>query len=105
MTELVFLSDKRTKILLFLKDKPGTMAEIQGHLSADPVSILPRIKKLKESKLVIQKVHTYELSLIGVVIVDKMSPFLGTFEVLEENFEYWTKRNLEGIPFFTQKDS
>ena len=103
MTELVFLSDKRKKILLFLKDRPGTMAEIQEHLAADPVSILPQIKKLKEGKLVIQKGHTYELSLIGVVIADKMSPFFGTLEVLEENFEYWTKRNLEGIPSFLRK--
>lgn len=103
LTELVFLSDKRKKLLLFLKDKPGTMAEIQEHLSADPVSILPQIKKLKEGKLVVQTGHTYELSSMGVVIVDKMPPFLGTLEVLEENFDYWTKRNLEGIPPFLRK--
>jgi predicted transcriptional regulator len=103
LTELMFLSEKRKKILLFLKDKPRTMAEIQEHLSADPVSILPQIKKLKEGKLVIQKEHMYELSLIGVVIVDKMPPFLGTLEVLEANFDYWTKRNLEGIPPFLRK--
>ncbi len=64
LTELMFLSEKRKKILLFLKDKPSTMAEIQEHLSADPVSILPQIKKLKEGKLVVQKEHMYELSLI-----------------------------------------
>lgn len=103
LTELVFLSDKRKKLLLFLKDKPRTMAEIQEHLSADPVSILPQIKKLKEGKLVLQKGHTYGLSLIGVVIVDKMPAFLSTLEVLEENFDYWTKRNLEGIPPFLRK--
>jgi predicted transcriptional regulator len=44
-------SEKRKKILLFLKDKPRTMAEIQEHLSADPVSILPQIKKLKKVNL------------------------------------------------------
>ncbi|WP_269849313.1 helix-turn-helix transcriptional regulator [Methanosarcina horonobensis] len=103
LTELVFLSDKRKKLLLFLKDKPRNMAEIQEHLSADPVSILPQIKKLKEGKLVVQKRHTYELSLMGVVVADKMPPFLGTLEVLEENFDYWTKRNLEGIPPFLRK--
>jgi predicted transcriptional regulator len=103
LTELVFLSDKRKKLLLFLKDKPRSMAEIQEHLSSDPVSILPQIKKLKEGKLVVQKGHTYELSLMGVIIVDKMPPFLGTLEVLEENFDYWTKRNLEGIPPFLRK--
>ncbi|HII80176.1 MAG TPA: winged helix-turn-helix domain-containing protein [Methanosarcina sp.] len=103
LTDLVFLSDKRKKLLLFLKDKPRTMAEIQEHLSTDPVSILPQIKKLKEGKLVVQKEHTYELSLMGAVIADKMPPFLGTLEVLEENFDYWTRRNIEGIPPFLRK--
>lgn len=103
LTELIFLSDKRKKILLFLKDNPRNMAEIQEHLSSDPVSILPQIKKLKEGKLVVQNGHTYELSLMGVIIADKMLPFLDTLEVLEENFDYWTKRNLEGIPPFLRK--
>ena len=103
LIELVFLSEKRKKLLLFLKDKPGNMAEIQEHLSTDPVSILPQIKKLKDGNLVTQKGHTYELSLMGVIIADKMPPFLGTLEVLEENFDYWTKRNLEGIPHFLRK--
>lgn len=79
------------------------MAEIQEHLSSDPVSILPQIKKLKEGKLIVQTGHTYELSLMGVIIADKMTPFLGTLEVLEENFDYWTKRNLEGVPPFLRK--
>ena len=103
LTELVFLSDKRKKILLFLRDRPKSMAEIQEHLTSDPVSILPQIKKLKEGKLIVQKGHVYELSLMGVVIADKMPPFLGTLEVLEKNFDYWTKRNLEGIPPFLRK--
>jgi predicted transcriptional regulator len=103
LTELVFLSEKRKKLLLFLKDKPRNMAEIQEYLSSDPVSILPQIKKLKEGKLVVQKGHTYELSVMGIVIADKMPPFLDTLEVLEENYEYWKKRNLEGIPPFLRR--
>jgi len=103
LTDLVFLSDKRKKLLLYLKDKPRSMAEIQEYLSSDPVSILPQIKKLKEGNLIVQKGHTYELSLMGVVIADQMPPFLGTLEVLEENFDYWAKRNLEGIPPFLRK--
>jgi predicted transcriptional regulator len=33
-----------------------------------------------------------------------MPPFLGTLEVLEANFDYWTKRNLEGILPFYEKN-
>jgi len=103
LTDLVFLSDKRKKLLLYLKDKPRSMSEIQEYLSSDPVSILPQIKKLKEGNLIVQKGHNYELSLMGLVIADQMPPFLDTLGVLEENFDYWTKRNLEGIPPFLRK--
>ena len=100
LTKLIFLSEKRKNLLIFLKDKPRSMTEIQEHLSTDLVSILPQIKKLKEGNLVIQKGHTYELSLMGVIITDKMQLFLDTLDVLEENLDYWTKRNLTGIPPF-----
>ena len=74
------------------------MREIQDHLCVDSVSILPQLKKLKDRKLVIQKGHTYELSIMGKAIVDRMPPLLDTLEVLEDNFDYWSRRNLEGIP-------
>lgn len=98
LTELVFRSEKRRNLLLFLKDRPRYIDEIQDHLCVDPVSILPQLKKLKDRKLVIQKDHTYELSIMGKAIVDKMPPLLDTLEVLEDNFDYWSRRNLEGIP-------
>ena len=105
LTELVFLSEKRKKLLLFLKDKPRTMAEIQEHLSSVPVSILPQVKKLKEGKLVVQKGHAYELTLLGKIIAEKMPTFLDTLDVLEQNFDYWAKRDLEGIYLlFKQKE-
>ena len=62
------------------------------------VSILPQLKKLKDRKLVIQRGHIYELSIMGKAIVDRMPPLLDTLEVLEDNFDYWSRRNLEGIP-------
>jgi predicted transcriptional regulator len=98
LTELIFRSEKRRDLLLFLKDRPISIDEIQEHLHVDSVSILPQLKKLKDRKLVIQKDHTYELSTIGKVIVDRMPPLLDTLEVLEDNFDYWSRRNLEGIP-------
>ena len=35
---------------------------------------------------------------MGKAIVDRMPPLLDTLEVLEDNFDYWSRRNLEGIP-------
>jgi len=98
LTELIFRSEKRRNLLIFLKDKPRSIDEIQEHLSVDSVSILPQLKKLKDRKLVIQKDHTYELSIMGKAIVNKMPPLLDTLEVLEDNFDYWSRRSFEGIP-------
>lgn len=100
LTELVFRSEKRTNLLLFLKEKPRNIDEIQEHLNLDPISILPQIKKLKDRNLILQKDRTYELSIIGKAIVDRMFPLVSTLEVLEDNFDYWSKRRLEGIPPF-----
>lgn len=100
LTELIFRSEKRRNLLLFLNDKPRSIDEIQEHLCVDSVSILPQLKKLKDRKLVIQKGHTYELSIMGKAIVDRMPPLLDTLEVLEDNFDYWSQRSFEGIPQF-----
>lgn len=98
LTELVLRSERRKEILLLLKDGPRSMDQILEHFSIDSVSILPQIKKLKDRNLILQKNRTYELSMIGKTIVDRMLPLLNTLEVLEDNFDYWSKRRLEGIP-------
>ena len=51
LIELVFLSDKRKKLLLFLKDKPGSMAEIQEHLSSDPYFNPPSDQKIEKKAI------------------------------------------------------
>ncbi len=98
LMELVFRSERRRSLLIFLQDGPRSIDEIQEHLYVDSVSILPQLKRLRDRELVIQKDHTYELSVMGKAIVDKMSPLLDTLEVLEDNFDYWSRRSFEGIP-------
>ncbi|MCC4767748.1 DUF1724 domain-containing protein [Methanosarcina sp. DH1] len=100
LMELVFRSERRRTLLIYLKDGPRSIDEIQEHLSVDSVSILPQLKRLKDREIIIQKGHTYELSIMGKAIVDKMLPLLGTLEVFEDNFDYWSRRSFDGIPFF-----
>jgi len=99
LLDLIFLSEKRKELLLFLKNGPKGMEEIKESLSVTPTSILPQIKKLKEKQLVLQKNKNYELSIIGKVIVEKMEPLLNSFQLFERDFEYWSERDLRGIPF------
>jgi len=98
LVELIFLSDKRKQLLLFLRSGPKNMDEITETLQVNSTSILPQIKKLKDMSLVIQEDKMYSLSLIGKVLVEKMQPLVSTIELFEENFDYWSEKDLQGIP-------
>ncbi|ALK05505.1 Predicted transcriptional regulator, contains HTH domain [Methanosarcina thermophila] len=98
LLELIFLSDKRKQLLLFLKDGPKNMDEIKETLDVTSTAILPQIKKLKEKSLVFQEDKSYRLSLIGKVLVEKMQPLVNIVDVFEDNFDYWAERDLQGIP-------
>jgi len=98
LIELIFLSDKRKQLLLFLKSGAKNMDEITEALQVTSTSILPQIKKLKDMSLVVQEDKTYILSLIGKVLVEKMQPLVSTIELFEDNFEYWSEKDLQGFP-------
>lgn len=99
LIEMIFLSEKRKQLLLFLADGSKNMDEIIEALQAPSTAILPQIKKLKEKSLVIQQDKNYALSLIGRILVNKMKPLVNIIDVFEDNFDYWTERDLQGIPF------
>lgn len=104
LIELIFLSDKRKQLLLFLKSGPKNMDEITEALQVTSTSILPQIKKLKDMSLVIQEDKSYTLSLIGKVLVEKMQPLVSTIELFEDNFEYWSEKDLQGLsPSFKKR--
>ena len=98
LLDLIFLSDRRKQLLLFLKDGPKNMGEIREALDVTSTAIFPQIKKLKEEFLVVQEDKTYKLSLIGKVLVKKMQSLVSITDVFEENFEYWAERDLQRIP-------
>jgi predicted transcriptional regulator len=103
LIELIFLSDKRKQLLLFLRSGPKNMDEIMEALQVTSTSILPQIKKLKDMSLVTQEDKTYALSLIGKVLANKMQPLVSTIELFEDNFDYWAEKDLQGIPFSFRK--
>lgn len=80
-------SEKRTELLLLLKDEPRTIEEINNELNTNSVAILPQLKKLKENGLVIQEDRIYDLSLLGRIIVRKMESLVKAFRQLEDNYD------------------
>ncbi|MDY9926589.1 winged helix-turn-helix domain-containing protein [Methanosarcina sp.] len=100
LIDLLLRSDKRRKILLFLKDGSKNIEEIMELLDSSCTAVLPQIKKLTEKGLIEQENKNYKLSTIGLIITEKMAPLIGAFEVFEDNLDYWAQKDLTGIPSF-----
>ena len=82
---ILLSSEKRTDLLLLLKEKPRTIEEINDELDTNSVAILPQLKKLKEVGLVAHEDKIYDLSLVGKTIVRRMEPLIKTIRLLEDN--------------------
>ena len=82
---ILLSSEKRTDLLILLKEKPRTIEEINNELDTNSVAILPQLKKLKENGLVIQEEKIYELSLLGKIIVRKMESLVKALRHLEND--------------------
>ncbi len=103
LIELIFLSEKRKDILLFLTEGPKTTEEIKIHLNAGLVAILPQLKKLKENFLVLKEDDTYSLSPLGESVAGRMQKMVDILNVLGYHYEYWTSHSVECIPAFLRK--
>lgn len=92
-------SEKRKNLLLLLMEGEKDRDEIKTALNVTSTAIIPQIKKLKETGLVIQNEDHYRLSNMGQVLVENMLPYLNVVEVFEENEEYWLTHDLTGVPW------
>lgn len=84
---ILLSSEKRTELLLLLKEQPRTIEELNAELDTNSVAILPQLKKLKEFELVIYENKLYDLSPTGRIIVNKMEPLIKAIRLLEEGYE------------------
>ncbi|AKB74932.1 Transcriptional regulator, ArsR family [Methanosarcina lacustris Z-7289] len=100
LIDLIFLSDKRKKVLLLLLEGPKDINTIKKILKASATSVQPQVKILREKHLIVQDKDLYRLSEMGKIIVEKMKPLLETLSVLEENVDYWVDRDISKIPPF-----
>lgn len=100
LIDLLLRSDRRKKILLFLRNGSKNIEEITGHVDSSCTAVLPQLKRLAERGLIEQKGKDYRLSTIGLIITEKMFPLLETLEVFEYNLDYWAQKDLTGIPPF-----
>lgn len=98
LTDVIFMSEKRKNTLLLLQDGPKEMESLLRFLKTNRQLLLPQIKVLEDHYLVSHNRDTYELTKVGKLIVNKMSPLVSTIEVLDMDIDYWESHNLEFIP-------
>lgn len=78
-------------------EKPRTIEEIKILLDVSPTAILPQIKRLADSDLVIQKNGSYELTDMGGQVFKKVQSLVNVLILLEKD-NYWIEHDLSGIP-------
>ncbi|AKB23722.1 Transcriptional regulator, ArsR family [Methanosarcina sp. MTP4] len=98
LVDLVFRSDKRKNLLLLLENGSKNIDDIKNELDVTATSILPQIKKLIDSDLIVQEDKMYSLTLLGEFIVKKVKPLISALDVVEQNSTYWTGHDLNAIP-------
>lgn len=97
LIDVVFRSQKRRDLLLLLGEEPRTMEEIKTLLDVSPMAILPQIKRLTDSDLVIQKNGSYELTDMGDQVFKRVKSLVNVLILLEKD-NYWIEHDLSGIP-------
>ncbi len=98
LLDVIFNSEKRKNALLLLKDGPLEMTALIDSLRTKRTALLPQIRILKDHQLVVHQNDTYELTTIGKMIVDEMTPLLDTLETFDGNISYWGTHDLSFIP-------
>lgn len=70
LLDVLFMSEKRRRVLLLLQDGTKEMEDILKSLDTTRQALLPQIRILKEHCLIDHYDDTYELTTIGKLIVD-----------------------------------
>ncbi|WP_370574986.1 helix-turn-helix transcriptional regulator [Methanomethylovorans sp.] len=98
LLDVIFASKKRKEALLLLKDGAREMEALLKSLGTSRQALLPQMKILEKHSLVNHSKDSYELTVIGKLIVEEISPLLNTIEVLDTDIDYWGTHELGFIP-------
>ncbi|WP_048143709.1 helix-turn-helix transcriptional regulator [Methanosarcina horonobensis] len=98
LLELIFFSEKRKDLLLFLNEGPKTIKEINMYLDASAVAVLPQLKKLREDSLVSKTGDIYSLLPLGIAVASRLQAMAGLLNVFGSSYEFWANHAVECIP-------
>lgn len=95
---LVTFSEKRSDVLLQLRDSPKTLREIKDRLEVTSSQIIPQLRKLEKNNLIYQDGKKYNLTEIGEVITSSFAQLSKIIEIFEEDLDFWNEHNIGAIP-------
>ncbi|WP_406660737.1 winged helix-turn-helix domain-containing protein [Methanolobus sp. ZRKC3] len=98
LLDTLLMSEKRKNVALLLMDGAKTSDEIKTILGLSSSSVMPQIKIMKESHIIVQHEHSYELSQMGRLLVHYMMPLLHMADVLEMHTDYWAEHDISKLP-------
>lgn len=98
LVDVLFMSEKRKNVLLLLQEGPKVTQSILDKLKTTRTALLPQMRVLEESFLVIHYDDTYGLTKTGELIVNEMKSLLDIIDVLDVDIEYWGTHKLDFIP-------
>jgi predicted transcriptional regulator len=97
LLDVIFASEKRKGVLLLLQNGATEMEHLLSALNTTRQALLPQIRILEEHHLVSHDKDTYDLTTIGKLIVERMTPLLNTLDTLEIDIDYWGTHDLSFI--------
>ena len=98
MTDILFLSEKRKQILLFLLDGPKTIDEIKEKLASKSSPLMVQIRILIRNHMVQEGREGFSLTQPGKYAVLDMKSILEMFSVLDKEPAYWIDIDFSAIP-------
>lgn len=98
LLSILTFSEKRKDILFLLQENPRTLSEIKDHFDVRSPEILPRLKEMEASNMIIRQEGMYHLTSLGKVSAIYYKPLLDTLTAIETNEGFWREHDLTAIP-------
>ncbi|TGC08897.1 helix-turn-helix transcriptional regulator [Methanolobus halotolerans] len=98
LLDVIFASEKRKNVLFLLQEGPQEMESLLKSLDTTRHSLLPQVRILEEHHLVDHSQDSYELTITGKLMIDRMNPLVGTIDLFDTDVDYWGSHDFGFIP-------
>ncbi|OPY25594.1 MAG: hypothetical protein A4E23_00029 [Methanomethylovorans sp. PtaU1.Bin073] len=94
----VWLSEKRMNLLSYLREGPKDIEQVKSFFGVTSRLIVPEIKKLVKTGIILESDGMYTLSNIGKLNLENLEDFIDTAELIEKDIDFWENSDLTAIP-------